>query len=48
MGIYARETGEGMMFAEQDAGPETPPPTGPAPSEEGGAQPKRPQLRVVK
>jgi stringent starvation protein B len=48
MGIYARETGEGMMFAEQDAGPETPPPSGPAPAEEGGGAPKRPQLRVVK
>ena len=48
MGIYARETGEGMMFAEQDAGPETPPPSsGPGPAEEGGG-PKRPQLRVVK
>ena len=48
MGIYARETGEGMMFAEQDAGPETPPPSGPAPAEEGSGTPKRPQLRVVK
>ncbi len=49
MGIYARETGEGMMFAEQDTGPETTPPSsGPAPAEEGGGTPKRPQLRVVK
>ena len=41
LGIYARETGEGMVFSEQDLGPE--PPT---PAEEGGA--RRPQLRVVK
>ena len=48
LGVYARETGEGMMFGEQDAGPETPPPSGPAPAEEGGTPAKRPQLRVVK
>ena len=48
MGIYARETGEGMMFAEQDTGPETPPPSGTPPAEEGSGAPKRPQLRVVK
>lgn len=48
LGIYARETGEGMMFAEQDAGPpETTPPSGSGPTDEGGGS-KRPQLRVVK
>lgn len=48
LGIYARETGEGMVFSEQDLGPE--PPAGP-PAEEGG-EPReargRPQLKVVK
>ena len=44
LGIYARETGEGMVFSEQDLGPE--PPTRPTPAEEGGA--RRPQLKVVK
>ena len=41
LGIYARETGEGMVFSEQDSGP----PTRPAPAEEGA---RRPQLKVVK
>jgi stringent starvation protein B len=44
LGIYARETGEGMVFSESDLGPE--PPTRPTPAEEGGA--KRPQLKIVK
>jgi stringent starvation protein B len=44
LGVYARETGEGMVFSEQDLGPE--PPTHPPQSEEGG--PRRPQLKVVK
>jgi stringent starvation protein B len=34
LGVYARETGEGMVFSEQDLGPE--PPTRPTPAEEGG------------
>ena len=42
IGIYARETGEGMVFSEQDLGPE--PPTKPAPTEDGSP---RPQLKVV-
>lgn len=42
LGIYARETGEGMVFSEQDLGPE--PPTRPTPGEES----RRPQLKVVK
>ena len=45
LGIYARETGEGMVFSEQDLGPE--PPKNPTPTEEGGAS-RRPQLKVVK
>jgi stringent starvation protein B len=44
LGVYARETGEGMVFSEQDMGPE--PPTRPAPTDEGA--PRRPQLKVVK
>ena len=43
LGIYARETGEGMVFSEQDLGPE--PPTRPTPADEGA---RRPQLKVVK
>ena len=42
LGIYARETGEGMVFSEQDLGPE--PPTKPSPPEDGS---RRPQLKVV-
>jgi stringent starvation protein B len=49
MGIYARETGEGMVFSDQDLGPEPPRPPG---SEEGNGntapQRARPQLKVVK
>jgi stringent starvation protein B len=45
LGVYARETGEGMVFSEQD---NVPPPTGPG----GGTTPEetrpRPQLKVVK
>ena len=46
LGIYARETGEGMVFSEADLGPQPPPspPKPPAP-EEGRP---RPQLKVVK
>jgi stringent starvation protein B len=44
LGIYARETGEGMVFSEQDLEPS--PPTRPPQTEEGGA--RRPQLKVVK
>ena len=43
LGIYARETGEGMVFSEQDLGPE--PPNKPAAPEDGS---RRPQLKVVK
>jgi stringent starvation protein B len=42
LGVYARETGEGMVFSGEDGGPE--PPTKPSP-EEGS---RRPQLKVVK
>lgn len=53
LGVYARETGEGMVFSEQDLGPEPPPAS--TPGEEGGgnsngngAPRARPQLKVVK
>jgi stringent starvation protein B len=45
LGVYARETGEGMVFSEQDLGPE--PPKHPKRAEEGGGT-RRPQLKVVK
>lgn len=45
LGIYARETGEGMVFSEADLGPE--PPTRPTPAEDGGSS-RRPQLKIVK
>ena len=44
LGVYARETGEGMVFSEADLGPDPPP--RPTQAEEGG--PRRPQLKVVK
>ncbi len=43
LGIYARETGEGMVFSEHETGPE--PPAPPALEESGRG---RPQLKVVK
>lgn len=39
LGIYARESGEGMVFSGEEGGPEPPAPDEPA---------KRPQLKVVK
>lgn len=51
MGVYARETGEGMMFPDQDAGSEPPEPPSPKPGpveDSGGGGARRPQLRVVK
>jgi stringent starvation protein B len=46
LGIYARETGEGMVFSEHDMGPDSPP-SRPAPGPEEGGR-GRPQLKVVK
>jgi stringent starvation protein B len=49
LGVYARETGEGMVFSEQDLGPD--PPKRPTPAEDGGTGStgtRRPQLKVVK
>jgi len=44
LGIYARETGQGMLFQEQEDG-DTPPPAAPDPGPEA---PRKPRLRVVK
>jgi stringent starvation protein B len=43
LGIYARETGEGMVFSDQDLGPEPPPQ--PSAEEEGA---RRAHLKLVK
>ena len=49
MGIYARETGQGMIFSEADA-PMPPPTTTPPEKPPGNSEPKRtkPTLKVVK
>ena len=53
LGIYARETGQGMIFSEADAPPPTPP-TAPTetPAGSGGPAPEvkraKPTLKVVK
>jgi stringent starvation protein B len=56
LGIYARETGQGMIFGEEDpppgANPTSPPappspPTGPAPSGPS-RKPQKPKLKVIK
>jgi stringent starvation protein B len=44
LGVYARETGEGMVFSEQDGDPPEPPGAPPAPEETT----RRPQLKIVK
>lgn len=47
LGIYARETGQGMIFSEADTSPQPPPPTEPAPSSGEGKRTK-PTLKVIK
>lgn len=47
LGIYARETGQGMIFGEEDGGPPAPDGEPPAPSSPGGDD-RRPKLKVVK
>jgi len=45
LGIYARETGQGMIFSDDESGPDAPgPPTKPG----GGEEARRPQLKLVK
>jgi stringent starvation protein B len=46
LGIYARETGQGMLFQDED-GDDTQPPSSPSPSPAPGGAGK-PKLRVVK
>jgi stringent starvation protein B len=56
LAIYARETGQGMIFADEDAGPSPQgpspapdsPPAGEAAKGQGGAAKKRARLKVVK
>jgi stringent starvation protein B len=58
LAIYARESGQGMIFAEDDADPrppgeratpaETPPPQDPPPASSGPGYGGRPRLKVVK
>jgi stringent starvation protein B len=50
LGIYARETGQGMIFPEGDADPDPTdaPPSQPASGKTPGPTPKRPKLQVVK
>jgi stringent starvation protein B len=45
LGIYARETGQGMIFSEVDTAP---PPDAPAPAPEPVKKPSKPTLKVVK
>ena len=49
LGIYARETGQGMIFSEADAPPPQPPPTPADPGTSSSTDTKRkPTLKVVK
>jgi stringent starvation protein B len=51
LGVYARETGQGMIFSEADAPPPQPPqPPGESPATGGTSETKRskPTLKVVK
>ena len=48
LGIYARETGQGMIFPEGDADPDPTPPAAPRPEGRRRAAAKRPKLQVVK
>jgi stringent starvation protein B len=47
LGVYARETGQGMIFPEGDADPDPTPPAAPAAGSAPAAS-KRPKLQVVK
>ena len=51
VGIYARETGQGMLFSDEDGAvpPSTPTPEGGAPQPApGGGDKPRPKLKVIK
>jgi stringent starvation protein B len=47
MGIFAKETGQGLMFQPGD-GTQTPPPASGSGSDEGKAKASKPQLKIVK
>lgn len=47
LGIYARETGQGMIFGEEDGAPPSPDGGTPTPPPVGGED-RRPKLKVVK
>jgi stringent starvation protein B len=48
LGIYARETGQGMIFGEDDSPPTTPGGDGPAPEPSPPSSDRRPKLKVIK
>lgn len=50
LGIYARETGQGMIFSEADAPPPQPPqaPTDTSPASDTAPKRAKPSLKVVK
>ncbi len=53
LGIYARETGQGMLFSDEDATPPTTPapdggPQAPQPPAPSGGDKPRPKLTVIK
>jgi stringent starvation protein B len=49
LGIYARETGQGMIFSEADTPPQPPvPPTEPAPTTTNESKRTKPTLKVIK
>ena len=49
LGIYARETGQGMIFSEADSPPQPPaPPSEPAPTTTGEGKRSKPTLKVIK
>jgi stringent starvation protein B len=49
LGIYARETGQGMIFSEADTPPQPPaPPSEPAPATTTETKRAKPTLKVIK
>jgi len=49
LGIYALETGQGMIFSEADSPPQPPaPPSEPAPTTTGEGKRSKPTLKVIK
>jgi stringent starvation protein B len=48
LGIYARETGQGMIFGEDDSPTTTPEGDGPAPEPPPPSGARRPKLKVIK